>query len=165
VLRVWPGEDDTEHLVGMRRVPGAEGVRAGARREEAAVNVCPAERKPRYDHEVRDERERQYAEQRGRKCEAKGCPETVRYSKPISFCVRHEPLAGQLLPHGKAGVPLPGLRRTRERAGYSVYFLSQVSGYSETHIERLEKGERGAGEKVVRALCRALGVGRSELCG
>lgn len=61
------------------------------------------------------------------------------------------------------GVRLPGLRRARKEAGYSVRELAEKSGVARSTISYLELGERSAQGRTARALAEALGVKRVAL--
>ncbi len=61
------------------------------------------------------------------------------------------------------GIRVPGLRRAREDAGYSVSDLEDASGVARSTISYLEDGVRGARGQTVRTLSRALGVPVSAL--
>lgn len=57
---------------------------------------------------------------------------------------------------------VPGLKRVREREGYSVRELAEKAGVAPDTVHQLEHG-RGAQPKTRRALAMALGVGVREI--
>lgn len=60
---------------------------------------------------------------------------------------------------------LPGLKKARERKGYSLRDLEEVSGVDQAMISKLENLRRGAQGRTVRKLAAALGVSTEELVG
>ncbi len=63
------------------------------------------------------------------------------------------------------GIMLPGLKRARERKGYSLGDLSERSGVDASMISKLENQRRGAQGRTVRKLANALGVETEDLVG
>ncbi len=56
------------------------------------------------------------------------------------------------------GIRLPGLRRARTEAGYSMRALEADSGVARSTIWHLERGERGAQSRTVRQLAEVLDI-------
>ena len=63
------------------------------------------------------------------------------------------------------GIMLPGLKRARERKGYSLRDLAEVSGVDQSMISKLENQRRGAQGRNVRKLASALEVSTEDLVG
>lgn len=63
------------------------------------------------------------------------------------------------------GIAVPGLRKERERHGYSVRELAMESGVSKSTISGLEHGTRAAQGRTVRTLARTLDVQIERLVG
>ena len=63
------------------------------------------------------------------------------------------------------GIMLPGLKRARERKGYSLRDLAEVSGVDQSMISKLENQRRGAQGRNVRKLAKALEVSTENLVG
>lgn len=63
------------------------------------------------------------------------------------------------------GIMLPGLKRARERKGYSLRDLEEVSGVDQSMISKLENLRRGAQGRNVRKLAAALDVSTEDLVG
>jgi transcriptional regulator with XRE-family HTH domain len=63
------------------------------------------------------------------------------------------------------GIMLPGLKRARERKGYSLGDLAERSGVDASMISKLENQARGAQGRTVRKLAGALGVDTEDLVG
>lgn len=66
---------------------------------------------------------------------------------------------------GTKGIPLPYLRRERQRHGLSMRELEAKSGVSKNTISGLESGERAAQGRTVRRLAETLGVDIERLVG
>lgn len=61
------------------------------------------------------------------------------------------------------GTRLPYLRAWREKRGYSLTALGDLSGVSRFSILALEQGKSGARNGTMRLLAEALGITREEL--
>lgn len=60
---------------------------------------------------------------------------------------------------------LKGLKRTRQRKGYSLHELAAKSGVEQSMISKLENQRRGVQPRTTRKLADALGVSPEELVG
>jgi transcriptional regulator with XRE-family HTH domain len=72
---------------------------------------------------------------------------------------RHEPTGT----YANRGIPLPGLRSTRQRQGLTQRQLASRAGTGQHTISKLERLERGAYPKSLQKLAAALGVSPADL--
>jgi transcriptional regulator with XRE-family HTH domain len=66
-------------------------------------------------------------------------------------------------PYANRGIPLPGLRSTRQRQGFTQRQLASLAGLGQETVSKLERSERGAYPQTLQKLAAALEVSTANL--